>query len=74
MLKISYNDGNTNIAKAIYPPQTCFLLPNNIGITFSAFQKFIDHKIDQVSIAEINDLIFQNNYLSLFVKDLGEQY
>jgi len=54
------------------PPQSSFVLPNNLGITFSAFLKFIEKDIASVSISEINKLITQNNYLSLYVKVLGE--
>ncbi|KAG5590517.1 hypothetical protein H5410_041031 [Solanum commersonii] len=38
------------------------------GITFSAFQKFIEDDIASISITEINKLVTQNNYLSLYVK------
>ncbi|KAG5598832.1 hypothetical protein H5410_030202 [Solanum commersonii] len=55
-----------------HPPQSSFVLPNNTGITFSAFQKFIEEDIASINIAEINKLITQNNYLSLYVKVLGE--
>ena len=72
VLERSYKDGSGNITKAIYPPQSSFVLPNNTGITFTAFQKFIDEDVAAVSIAEINKLISQNNYLSLYVKVLGE--
>ncbi|KAG5600300.1 hypothetical protein H5410_031670 [Solanum commersonii] len=41
------------------------------GITFLAFQKFIEEDIASISIAEINKLITQNNYLSLYAKVLG---
>jgi len=73
VLERSYKDGSGNITKAIYPPQSSFVLPNNTGITFTAFQKFIDEDVSAVSIAQINKLISQNNYLSLYVKVLGEQ-
>ncbi|KAG5599904.1 hypothetical protein H5410_031274 [Solanum commersonii] len=49
-----------------------FILPNNIGITFIAFQKFVQQDVTAVSINEINNLISQNNYLGLYVKVLGE--
>ena len=64
------NDGTITIA--IYPPQAPFILPNNTGLTFSAFQKFIQTDDAQITIHEINNLICQNNYLSLYVKVLGE--
>ncbi|KAG5631560.1 hypothetical protein H5410_003277 [Solanum commersonii] len=35
-------------------------------------QKFIANDVATVSINEINNLIFQNNYLGLYVKGLGE--
>ncbi|KAG5579692.1 hypothetical protein H5410_050319 [Solanum commersonii] len=57
-----------NIIKAIYYPQAPFILPNNTGITFTAFQKFIENDVATVSINEINNLISQNNYLGLYVK------
>nr|XP_033513040.1 uncharacterized protein LOC117277755 [Nicotiana tomentosiformis] len=72
VLERSYKDGSGNITKAIYPPQAPFILPNNTGITFTAFQKFIDDNVAAISIAEINKLISQNNYLGLYVKILGE--
>ncbi|KAG5599901.1 hypothetical protein H5410_031271 [Solanum commersonii] len=55
-----------------YPPQSSFVLPNNTGITFSTFQKFIEEDIASISSAEINKLNTQNNYLRLYVKVLGE--
>ncbi|KAG5601300.1 hypothetical protein H5410_032670 [Solanum commersonii] len=48
------------------------LIPNNIGITFTVFHKFIDNEVAAVSINEINRLISQNNYLGLYVKVIGE--
>ncbi|KAG5615883.1 hypothetical protein H5410_015707 [Solanum commersonii] len=71
-LCILFLDGSGNLMKAIYPTQSSFVLPNNTSITFSAFQNFIEEDIASVSIAEINKLITQNNYLSLYVKVLGE--
>ncbi|KAG5576933.1 hypothetical protein H5410_057067 [Solanum commersonii] len=68
----TYKDGSGNFTKVIYPPQSSFVLPNNTGITFSAFQKSIEEDIVSISIAEINKLITQNNYLSLYIKVLGE--
>ena len=47
-------------------------LPNNTGITFTAFQKIVEEDVAAVSINEINNLISQNNYLGLYVKVLGE--
>ncbi|KAG5571696.1 hypothetical protein H5410_061462 [Solanum commersonii] len=61
-----------NIIQSIYPPQAPFILPNNTGITFTAFHKFIDNEVAAVSINEINRLISQNNYLGLYVKVIGE--
>ncbi|KAG5580640.1 hypothetical protein H5410_051267 [Solanum commersonii] len=52
--------------------QDPFILPNNTGITFTAFQKFIENDVATVSINEINNLISQNNYLGLYVKVLDE--
>ncbi|KAG5599895.1 hypothetical protein H5410_031265 [Solanum commersonii] len=72
VIERTYKDGSGNLVIAIYPPQSSFVLPNNTGITFSTFQKFIEEDIASISIAEINKLITQNNYLSLYVKVLGE--
>ncbi|KAG5590678.1 hypothetical protein H5410_041192, partial [Solanum commersonii] len=72
VIERTYKDESGNLLKAIYPPQSSFILPNNTDITFSAFQKFIEEDIASISIAEINKLITQNNYLSLYVKVLGE--
>ncbi|KAG5605302.1 hypothetical protein H5410_026794 [Solanum commersonii] len=68
----SYKDESGNIIQSIYPPQAPFILPNNTGITFTAFHKFIDNEVAAVSINEINHLISQNNYLGLYVKVIGE--
>ncbi|KAG5594138.1 hypothetical protein H5410_035370 [Solanum commersonii] len=67
-----YKDESGNIIQFIYPPQAPFILPNNIGITFTAFHKFIDNEVAVISINEINRLISQNNYLGLYVKVIGE--
>ncbi|KAG5581155.1 hypothetical protein H5410_051782 [Solanum commersonii] len=72
VLERSYKDESGNIIQSIYPPETPFILPNNTGITFTAFHKFIDNKVAAVSINEINHLISQNNYLGLYVKVIGE--
>ncbi|KAG5581205.1 hypothetical protein H5410_051832 [Solanum commersonii] len=53
-------------------PFASFTLPNNIGITFTTFQKFVEEDVAAVSINEINNLISQNNYLGLYVKVSGE--
>ncbi|KAG5610157.1 hypothetical protein H5410_021438 [Solanum commersonii] len=71
-LERSYKDESGNIIQSIYPPQAPFILPNNTGITFTAFHKFIDNEVAAVSINEINRLISQNNYLGLYVKVIGE--
>mgnify|MGYP007056448197 FL=1 len=72
VLERSYKDESGNIIQSIYPPQAPFILPNNTGITFTAFHKFIDNDVAAVSINEINRLISQNNYLGLYVKVIGE--
>ncbi|KAG5569311.1 hypothetical protein H5410_059077 [Solanum commersonii] len=72
VLERSYKDESGNVVKSIYPPQASFVLPNNTGIIFTAFQKFVADDVATVSIHEINNLISQNNYLGLYVKVLGE--
>ncbi|KAG5609788.1 hypothetical protein H5410_021069 [Solanum commersonii] len=72
VLERSYKDESGNIIQSIYPPQAPFILPNNTGITFTSFHKFIDNEVAAVSINEINRLISQNNYLGLYVKVIGE--
>ncbi|KAG5620076.1 hypothetical protein H5410_005294 [Solanum commersonii] len=72
VLERSYKDETGNIIKSIYPPQAPFILPNNTGITFTAFQNFIENEVAAVSITEINRIISQNNYLGLYVKVIGE--
>ncbi|KAG5609025.1 hypothetical protein H5410_020306 [Solanum commersonii] len=72
VLERSYKDETGNIIKSIYPPQAPFILPNNTGITFTAFQNFIENEVAAVSINEINQIISQNNYLGLYVKVIGE--
>ncbi|KAG5596004.1 hypothetical protein H5410_037236 [Solanum commersonii] len=67
-----FSNGSGNIIKVVYPPQSSLILPNNTGITFTAFQKFVEENVVVVSINEINNLISQNNYLGLYVKVLGE--
>jgi len=72
VLERSYKDETGNIIKSVYPPQAPFVLPNNTGITFTAFQNFIENEVAAVSINEINQIISQNNYLGLYVKVIGE--
>ncbi|KAG5579989.1 hypothetical protein H5410_050616 [Solanum commersonii] len=55
VIERTYKDGNGNLTKAIYPPQSSFVLPNNTSITFSAFKKFIEE-----DIASINDIAKTN--------------
>ncbi|KAG5576937.1 hypothetical protein H5410_057071 [Solanum commersonii] len=66
VIESTYKDDSGNFTKVIYPSQSSFVLPNNTCITFWAFQKFIEEDIASISIAEINKLITQNNYLSLY--------
>ncbi|KAG5609982.1 hypothetical protein H5410_021263 [Solanum commersonii] len=73
VLERSYKDESGNIIQSIYPPQAPFILPNNTGITFTAFHKFIDNEVAAISINEINRLISQNNYLGLYVKVISER-
>ncbi|XP_047260740.1 uncharacterized protein LOC124893989, partial [Capsicum annuum] len=72
LLERSYQHPDGTTTQAHYPPQSSFILPNNTGMTFSAFQKFIKDDIGKITISEINNLFSQNNYLSLYVKILGE--
>jgi len=58
VLERSYKDESGNIIKVVYPPQSYFILQNNTGITFTAFQKFVEEDVAVVSINEINNLIF----------------
>ena len=72
VIERTFKESDGTITKAINPPQAPFILPNNTGITFSAFQKFIETDVAQITVQEVNNLISQNNYLSLYVKVLGE--
>ena len=72
IIERSYQNSDGSITQALYPPQSSFILPNNTGMTFSAFQKFVSEDVGKITVSEINNLIAQNNYLSLYVKVLGE--